>query len=379
MSKALLTELYIKSKKNKLSADEKQLHDQLRFKYPQYYQFLKERFDTGVLGDELMKINKTRSLKNLNDNIGGSRSTISHLVKVAAILIVGLIASVVVFQLSKIGNTTDFNLSLAQQKTDKYIKQTAHLITNERSFNLENDKKELAEEKNINIDSKNNLSYKAINSDTTKYHTIVTPYSTQYSVTLSDSSVIYLNSNSKIRYPIKFGSQKREIYAEGEVYCEIAKSTKPFTIISKGHKVTVLGTKFNLRTYENEGFTEVSLVEGSVMVCDGQNECILKPDEQVIINNGFEKRNVDAKLFASWRNDLIIYEDVSLERMIYSISQLYGLSFEFDNQILANRIIVGGIMKNQSAEENLLLLEKACNIKFVDQVDKILIKESPGR
>jgi preprotein translocase subunit Sss1 len=330
--------------------------------------------ENGALLEEIKKIDKTkayqRTIKTINTP---ARKIMLNILKVASIVFL-LIGSWYLFSVNEIPQKKQ----LIAKNGSSIIKNTAQLITDEETYELDKLANNKIEGKNFKLlkDKNNRLKYEK-QIDTNIYHTVKTASCNQYNITLSDGSVIYINSNSKVKYPVRFSSQKREIFVEGEVYCEIAKSTVPFIVhTSNKEDITVLGTKFNVRNYSSEKYTEVTLAEGKVKVSDNQNECILKPDQQVVINNGFKLKAVESSYFTSWTKPVIRFHNMRLARVINSLEQLYGVHFEIETERLKEKLIAGGIIKNKALEKNLEILKESCNLTITHKNNKYVIKES---
>ena len=109
------------------------------------------------------------------------------------------------------------------------------------------------------------------------------PNGQRVSLTLSDGTKVWLNSHSKFTYPARFSSKERDVKLEGEGFFEVAHNEKsPFVVHADLLHVKVLGTKFNVRAYDEEP-SSITLAEGKVEVATNDNEhkVTLKPNEQV--------------------------------------------------------------------------------------------------
>jgi ferric-dicitrate binding protein FerR (iron transport regulator) len=117
-------------------------------------------------------------------------------------------------------------------------------------------------------------------------------------LTLSDGTVVTLNSATTIKYPDHFGDSTREIYLEGEAYFDVSKDPlHPFIIHTDKMNIRVLGTSFNVKSYQSEPLGEASLINGSIEVTLNDrpsDRIILKPKEKLIVqNNGTMKKTVN--------------------------------------------------------------------------------------
>ncbi len=375
MSRSRLIELYIQKHNGELLLQEKKELNSLRFQHSAYYDYLQSIGNDPNLLEQLKLIDKESAIKRTLHNVQSpQRRRFISVLKVAALLLV-LVSSSIVYWYTPTKDQTPVVTKSNQPGT---IQNSAQLITSDQVYNLSEVKGDAIDGTDFKIvkNENNNLSYKKL-ADTTIFHTVKTDFCNQYSVVLSDGSTIHINSNSKVRYPVTLAANKREIFVEGEVYCEIAKSNIPFVVHTSHNKeITVLGTKFNVRDYQGEEYTEVTLVEGSVRVNDTDNTCMLKPNQQVTITDNFKIKEVESLYYSSWTKPIIRFHNMKLQRVINSFEQLYGVSFEFKTPVLKERLVAGGIIKSKSIEENIMALAESCNLDVTKQSGNYIIKES---
>src|SRR4029079_12697426 len=105
---------------------------------------------------------------------------------------------------------------------------------------------------------------------------------------LPDGSKVWMNAASTLRYPLTFTGNEREVEVTGEVYFEVAKNAKmPFKVdVNNEAQVEVLGTHFNINSYQNETSIKTSLLEGSIKIINGKENAILKPGQQGQVLHG---------------------------------------------------------------------------------------------
>lgn len=178
------------------------------------------------------------------------------------------------------------------------------------------------------------LAYSEIDTDENVeivYNEIEVPWGTEFQLKLSDGTKIYLNSVSRVRYPVTFPKGERRIELEGEAFLEVAKdSARPFIVETQYMDVQVLGTKFNISAYGDDPTVMTTLVEGSVRVSSEENgvEAVLKPSEQLVFNKEektTEVRQVDVKYYTAWRDGWFRFQDVSLEDLMKVLMRWYDL------------------------------------------------------
>src|SRR5690606_30967085 len=109
----------------------------------------------------------------------------------------------------------------------------------------------------------------SMDDETPLYNTLRTPVGGQYQLTLPDGTRVWLNASSSLTFPTSFKGAVRRVELKGEGYFEVAKNKeKPFKVIAGGQEVRVLGTHFNISSYEDDPAVTTTVLEGSVQVTD---------------------------------------------------------------------------------------------------------------
>lgn len=163
-------------------------------------------------------------------------------------------------------------------------------------------------------------------------------------LSLSDGSQVWLNADTKFRYPQKFGSRTREVYLEGEAFFEVSKdASKPFRIHSGSLTTTVLGTSFNVKAYGTDELQEVAVVTGKVSVVhedDRQqsSEVLLQPGQKAVlaINKGklWKEDFSDLEAYTSWKDGKLIFEDIPVDEVISSLGRFYNIDIQLGSEAL---------------------------------------------
>lgn len=241
-------------------------------------------------------------------------------------------------------------------------------------------------EKEIKLDKKNNINvldstgtrikndsatlYYQKNISTSKqtndYHTLITERGGEYNIILSDGTKVFMNSESKLRYPVVFNEAERKVYLEGEAYFEVSKDKQhPFIVEGKDFSVKVLGTSFNISDYKEDEITKIVLVEGSVQVNKDMNAYRLTPNQELTIQNGeFQIRKVNAVNAISWKNDKFYFSNERLEIVMQKLARWYDVQLFYSNQDIKNYHFSGFIPKYADITQAFTILELTCNIKF---------------
>ncbi|MDE6402434.1 MAG: FecR domain-containing protein [Muribaculaceae bacterium] len=150
-------------------------------------------------------------------------------------------------------------------------------------------------------------------------------------LTLSDGTRLIANSRTRVLYPEHFDGAERRIYANGEVYLEVAKdAAHPFVVESNGFDVKVLGTVFNI-TNTSDSTASVVLVEGSVEVTTERDDRVrLKPCDMVDLVNGevSSLSHVDPADYTLWIDGLMSLRGESLSTLAQKLTDHYGVAIE---------------------------------------------------
>jgi ferric-dicitrate binding protein FerR (iron transport regulator) len=169
------------------------------------------------------------------------------------------------------------------------------------------------------------------------YNQVIVPKGKRSTLTLSDGSKLYLNSNSRVVYPPSFTGKTREIFVEGEVFAKITHDeTLPFMLKTNHMEISVLGTSFNVSDYADEASQAVVLVYGSVKVKSksGNEEKTLKPNEMFKQSDtGTEILTVNVKDYISWKKGYYIYNDEKLSLIFKKLSRYYGIDIQYPQGI----------------------------------------------
>jgi len=229
---------------------------------------------------------------------------------------------------------------------------------------------------------------------------------------LSDGTIVWLNSKSKLTYPQSFKNKSlREIYLDGEAYFEVKKDkAHPFLVHTRNLTTRVLGTKFNVEAYSDTKLIEVTLLEGKVMLTTDEKSAtknhkkidtlFLKPNEKAVFRSGLlqdklvaeteininatqdtglTRQNkltsfnvlskhpvINAAIASSWRNGELIFKDEPLENVLASLNRKYNVVIK-TNSVLSNCPITA-TFDNQSIDDVLLEITNQIKRKNVSGV-----------
>lgn len=235
----------------------------------------------------------------------------------------------------------------------------------------------------IQKDENGHLTYSFVNDEGSElvYNTINTPAGGEYRVTLPDGSKVWLNSLSSFKYPLKFAGNRREVILHyGEAYFEVAKHTDdktriPFRVYTDNQMVDVLGTQFNINTYDSKKI-KTSLVEGSIIVGvkSSSNSYPLSPGQQAQLNrkNGaisLESVNLDG--IVAWKEGYFYFQDASLPTILEEFSRWYDIKVEYKNSVQEYQFM-GKIPRSTELETAMEVL-KTTGVNFEIKDKKLIV------
>lgn len=222
----------------------------------------------------------------------------------------------------------------------------------------------------INQDKKIDSSQK-----TAEHIQVIVPKGKRSYVELRDGSKVWVNSGTKLLYPSQFDNKKREIYVDGEVYLEIAKDeSSPFLVHTKNLDVKVLGTSFNVSAYQDDAFTEVVLVTGSVEINTNDNRTTrLDPDFCFHLQKDSSNvQRVDTYNYTCWKEGVMTFNGEELGTLFKRLSRYYDVGIYSSPEIDAIRYF-GKLSLEEDIENVLHNISLIESIKYRRDGERIYI------
>ena len=214
-----------------------------------------------------------------------------------------------------------------------------------------------------------------------RYNELIIPKGGEFTLVLADGTKIWLNSQTKIKYPVTFAQGGRDVYLEGEAYFEVAKDKdKPFIVETQEQSIEALGTKFNVTAYPEDSLLVTTLLEGAVRLTNhtASGATVLQPDEQLIYNKNTQsmlQQRVDAAQYASWTTGYYYFPEQSLEAILYRLSHVYGVRFTVQSEALNRRMFTGTFYRGQSMKEIMEIIRLAIPIRYEIDDHHVIIAE----
>jgi transmembrane sensor len=184
--------------------------------------------------------------------------------------------------------------------------------------------------------SNGQLSYDASAAGTVSYNTMTTPRGRKFRLQLPDGTNVWMNAASALTYPTAFTGNNRSVTLSGEAYFEVTPNKAlPFIVkINNETAVEVLGTHFNISSYQDDASISTTLLEGAVQVKVKQQSRRLQPGQQLQINqlSGATtlRGQVDTLAVIAWKNGALNFQDKKLTAVISMIARWYDIDVVYE-------------------------------------------------
>lgn len=211
-----------------------------------------------------------------------------------------------------------------------------------------------------------------------------TPRGGQYRMTLPDGTKVWLNAETSLAY--HENAEERHVDMTGEAYFEVAHKSKeksvqsgeakPFRISSNGQEISVLGTHFNVKSYQEDQRSYTTLLEGSVHIAAAEGQLLLTPGEQSIAQgNSLHKAKVDVAAVMAWKEGNFVFNSERLDEILRQVGRWYDVDFRIENEALKAEKFEVMVPRFGQLKELLELLQKTGKIKFRYEDRNIYVKE----
>ncbi len=198
-------------------------------------------------------------------------------------------------------------------------------------------------------------------------------------VILPDGSKVWLNVDSRLRYPVSYGIKSRNLDLEGEAYFEVAKNEEiPFEVTSGNLTTKALGTHFVISAYPESSVIKSSLIEGSVEVSIENNQKILKPGQQMSLNKVNRKsvvQSFDEEYELGWKSNQLVFRLTPFGDVISRLEKWYDINIEYDPDLFKSETLTVGFEKHETLEQVLRVFSKANGFSYTVEGKNIIIKK----
>lgn len=209
----------------------------------------------------------------------------------------------------------------------------------------------------------------------TTYNIMEVPQGAEFHLTLGDGTKVWLNSGTRLRYPVKFTGDVRFVELSGEAYFDVKRDEAlPFVVKTSRSEVMVLGTEFCVKDYVNQ-VNQTTLVSGSVSVKDFRGQSyVIVPGQQVCIDQDSSRvLEVETLYFTSWKDGYFMFDQATLERIMDELARWYNFDYFFANAEARNMMLTARIKKYDNIDTVLDILSRTGDIRFSRKGNTITI------
>lgn len=209
--------------------------------------------------------------------------------------------------------------------------------------------------------------------------TVSTPRGGTYQVVLPDGTRVWLNSASSITFSTAPDpSGLRKVSLLGEAYFEVSEDQKhPFVVSSKNQTVQVLGTQFNINSYEDEASVKTTLITGSVKITNLQSGVsnLLKPQQQAkIVGSDLQVKQVETEGITAWKDGYFRFVNEDMKSIMRQIARWYDVEIINETE-LPNETFNGRISRYKNINQVLKILQAANSVQFKLQERRVIISK----
>jgi transmembrane sensor len=202
----------------------------------------------------------------------------------------------------------------------------------------------------------------------TAYQEVFSPNGVRSIINLPDGSKVWLNSGSKLKFPVAFTDGERDVFLSGEAYFEVhADKRNPFIVETKNLKVKATGTAFNVEAYSLDTIVSVTLVHGKVNVKMSNSEKIdLTPNQKLSFHphlKNYSLADIDPYKTCAWKDGVLAFRDDRLDYVFKKISQMYNVDIDIKNSEIASQLY-RATFQGESLDEILKLLKLSAPIHY---------------
>lgn len=228
---------------------------------------------------------------------------------------------------------------------------------------------------------------------------VLVPFGAPEKKILPDSSIVWLNSGSNLRYTEDFGHERREIYLNGEAYFNVKYDPrKPFIVHAGNIVVNVLGTEFNLKAYGDEKKIEATLINGKVQVQIADNpdkKIMLIPNEKLTVVNqrfnpsgngpvslkelSFQVRKIEPLQTTvpvpeiAWLEDKLAFQNQRFAELAKEMERRFDIHIIFADTLLKNERL-SGVLENEDIDKIMQLLQMTTPFHYKIMNDTVYLK-----
>lgn len=365
-------ELIAKSFREELRPEEEQQLKEWLHSSPQHERFYQQAMQGGNtdplvgLPESVLETKRTELLQRIR---GGqkhhrTRHIIQYLSYAASILLIIMVGTWLWVKTEEEGTNAPQTTTMARNENIQLR------LSDGRTINLSADKEGTIQEQNgAEIrQEKGKLAYRqdsSLHKKEIQYNELTVPTGGECQLILEDGTKLWINSNTRVKYPVRFPDNKRKIAVQGEIYLEVVKDGRPFLVNTTAGQVRVLGTSFGVQAYGEEILT--TLVSGRVRFTNkAGHKTELKAGEQAVAtaNGEVTKREVRVEEYVGWKDGWYIFREQRLEDVMTTLNRWYGTNVFYQNPRVKDIRFTGNLKRYESIKTFLEVLAASEDVHY---------------
>ncbi|HJZ41027.1 MAG TPA: FecR family protein [Bacteroidales bacterium] len=240
---------------------------------------------------------------------------------------------------------------------------------------------------------------------------VIVPVGQRSQLILPDGTKVWLNAGTNFKYPANFLKNSREVHLSGEAFFDVShqRNNLPFIVhLKENLSVRVLGTEFNVKSYDTDKIIETTLVNGSIRLVKENTlnqviqELSLKPNEkalyekeskQIVISSllrkdekegsqinentsiGKDKLINEIELVTAWKNEELVFHDETFEEIAVRMERWYGLKITVNDESLKKERFTGKFVNNESIYQILDIFNRSESIQYTTKQKELIISK----
>ena len=216
-----------------------------------------------------------------------------------------------------------------------------------------------------------------------QYTETIAPRGQKSQIVLADGTKVWLNSDTKIKYPGSFSKDQRDVYLDGEAFFEVSKNAhQPFVVHTSQVNVKVLGTKFNVKAYADETEIETSLFEGKINLEMNSSSIETTVEKEVEPGQSFVYSKTDHQLVANhfpqdeingWKNNQLIFKDDTFSNLVRKIERWYDVKVVYNEKQFDDRRLTVELYEGERLDRLMSIISLALSVDYKYEKGEIIL------
>jgi transmembrane sensor len=216
-----------------------------------------------------------------------------------------------------------------------------------------------------------------------QYTETIAPRGQKSQIVLADGTKVWLNSDTKIKYPGNFNKNQRDVYLDGEAFFEVAKNEhQPFVVHTSQVNVKVLGTKFNIKAYADESDIETSLFEGKInlvlnnSLAENPVEKEVEPGQSLVYSKADHQlvaKKIPQDEINGWKNNQLIFKDDTFSNLVRRLERWYDVKVVYDEKQFNDRRLTVELYEGERLDRLMGIISLALSVDYKYEKGEIIL------